>query len=229
MVTRLDNAKSRLAQGYSVRVAEPMTMATDYALALESVALGVALLMSGRRERQRGRLFWGAAFVTTALAAACGGTAHGFAAALEPLTRTILWKGVLYSVGVTSYCMLTAAALTAARSMRLRAVLLGTAPVLLLGYAVWMVAHDAFIWAIVDYAPVLVALVVLHAVLAWRWRSPASPWILAGVFASVAGAAVQALEWAPHPFFDHNALYHVIQMLGMVLFYVGGRELEDLG
>jgi hypothetical protein len=39
---------------------------------------------------------------------------------------------------------------------------------------------------------------------------------------------VQATGLAPHPNFNHNDLYHVIQIAAMVLLYRGARRLSDL-
>jgi len=38
---------------------------------------------------------------------------------------------------------------------------------------------------------------------------------------------VQHGRLAPHPAFNHNDLFHVIQTLGLWLFYAGGRTLAD--
>jgi hypothetical protein len=47
--------------------------------------------------------------------------------------------------------------------------------------------------------------------------------MIAAVAASVAAAGVQAMKLAPHPQFNHNDLYHVIQIAAMWLFYRGVR------
>jgi hypothetical protein len=38
---------------------------------------------------------------------------------------------------------------------------------------------------------------------------------------------VQAAKLAPHPGFNHNDLYHVMQIVAMVLLYRGARRLTD--
>ncbi len=49
--------------------------------------------------------------------------------------------------------------------------------------------------------------------------TPAASWLIAGVVVSGAGAAVQLKRVAPHPRFNHNDLYHVIQVAALYLFY----------
>ena len=58
-------------------------------------------------------------------------------------------------------------------------------------------------------------------------RDRASRWILAGVAVSVLAAGVQASGFAPHRHFNHNDLYHVIQIAAMILFYAGAKRLRD--
>ena len=58
-------------------------------------------------------------------------------------------------------------------------------------------------------------------------RDRASRWILAGVGVSVLAAGVQASGFALHRNFNHNDLYHVIQIAAMILLYAGARRLRD--
>jgi hypothetical protein len=47
--------------------------------------------------------------------------------------------------------------------------------------------------------------------------------MISAVAVSVAAAGVQAMHLAPHPGFNHNDLYHVMQIAAMWLFYRGAR------
>ena len=49
-----------------------------------------------------------------------------------------------------------------------------------------------------------------------------------GVAVSFAGAAAQMSGFALHRHFNHNDLYHVIQMLGLWLLFRGARGLEEV-
>jgi hypothetical protein len=68
-----------------------------------------------------------------------------------------------------------------------------------------------------------IAFGVVAALHVWRF----SGWILAGVAVSVGAALVQASGFALHRHFNHNDLYHVIQIAAMLLLYRGARELRD--
>jgi hypothetical protein len=52
-------------------------------------------------------------------------------------------------------------------------------------------------------------------------------WLIAGVLVSLVAAIVQARRLAPHRHFNHNDLYHVIQMAALYAFYRGGALLVD--
>jgi hypothetical protein len=52
-------------------------------------------------------------------------------------------------------------------------------------------------------------------------------WLLAGLGLSAVGALVQALRIGPLGAFNHNDLFHVIQMGGLWLFYQAGVRFGD--
>jgi hypothetical protein len=60
----------------------------------------------------------------------------------------------------------------------------------------------------------------------WAWRARRfewAKWIAAGVAVSFVGAGVQMSGFGLHEHFNHNDLYHVIQMVGLWLFWRGAR------
>jgi hypothetical protein len=203
-------------------IAEPTTLLTDYALA--GVTAWLALSLFRAREGQRARSLWALAFAALALAAALGGTWHGFAPALAEIAVILVWKATLLCVGVASFGMLAGSAI-AATAGNARKSLLAVAAAKLAVYSGWMVGHSEYIYVIMDTGSALVLIAVLHLWSAARDR--ASRWILAGVGVSVLAAGVQASGFALHRNFNHNDLYHVIQIVAMILFYAGARRLRD--
>ena len=203
-------------------IAEPSTLLTDYALA--GVTGWLAWSLFRAREGQGARSFWALAFAALALAAALGGTWHGFAPAFAAITVLLVWKATVLSVGVASFGMLAGSAFaTTAGSARKS--LLAFAAAKLVVYSSWMVWHSDYICVIADTGTALVLVAALHGWSAGRDR--ASRWILAGVVVSVLAGAVQASGFALHRHFNHNDLYHVIQVAAMILFYVGAKRLRD--
>lgn len=77
-----------------------------------------------------------------------------------------------------------------------------------------MLFHDDFIWVIADTGSALAIVGALHL---WRFNG----WMLAGAGVSVAAALAQASGLALHRHFNHNDLYHVVQIAALLLFYRG--------
>ena len=58
-------------------------------------------------------------------------------------------------------------------------------------------------------------------------RAPGMAWLIAGVLVSLVAGLVQARRLALHRQFNHNDLYHVIQMVALYAFFRGGALLVD--
>lgn len=84
-----------------------MTLFTDYVLAAGSLLLSVRLLSTARLQRQTCLRLWALGFFLTAVAAAVGGTYHGFALYLGDSLRKVLWDTTLYFIGLGSGFMIS--------------------------------------------------------------------------------------------------------------------------
>jgi len=203
-----------------------MTFATDILLAIVTFVLGRRLFRLSPRGRPRAVRLWGWTFVWLTIAAAVGGTYHGAAALVSPLVSEILWRVTIYSIGLADASIL--AALVFARApVRWHRALLGLLALKLALFVAWTIADDTFATVIYDYAPSLVVVLVVALSGFVRTRSPGSGWIAAGIVVSFAAAAVQLGGRGFHRHFNENDLYHVVQMVAMILLYRGGRELRD--
>ena len=192
-------------------ISEPMTLVTDYLLG--GVTALLAVLLFRNSELQNSRRFWAIAFVALALGAFLGGTWHGF------VQGEALWVATLVVVGVASCAMVAGSVLATLRGA-VRNVALWLAGGKLLSYLASLWERTEFIVVIIDTGIAFAVVAALHL---WRWNG----WIVAGVAVSVAAALVQAGGFALHRHFNHNDLYHVIQIAAMALFYRGARRLRD--
>lgn len=208
-----------------MQIAEPMTMLTDYGLALLCAVFASRLWRRGSRSRQGSVRLFAAMLASMAIGAAAGGTVHGLAGVLGEGTRWWLWKVALVSVGTTAYLLLASTALSSVRRSVGRLMLVVGAGELV-AYCAWIWSHDEFIAAIYDYVPAMlvVLLVQLFELKAGR---PSAAWLVGGIVVSFAAAGVQQSGWDPHRNFNHNDLYHVVQMVGVWLLYRGGDLLSD--
>ena len=183
---------------------EPTTVLTDYALAAVSIFLGSKLVGKSK--------LWAVAFVALGLGAALGGTWHGF------WENDALWKATTLSVGVASFGMVAGSAL-ATTGGTLQRLLVGFALGKMAAYCAWMLYHDDFIWVIADTATALLIVALLHL---WRFNG----WMLGGVAVSLLAGLAQASGLDLHAHFNHNDLYHVLQVAAMFAFYRGVRKLN---
>ena len=71
------------------------------------------------------------------------------------------------------------------------------------------------------------AILLIHAVPGSFRDDPGARSILAGLLLSFVAAGVQLSRLTLHAHFNHNDLYHVIQIGAIVLLYRGARRLRD--
>ncbi|WP_144401951.1 DUF6962 family protein [Geoalkalibacter subterraneus] len=206
---------------------EPMTVLTDYLLGMWVLWLGGRLWRQGRRLHDRAIGDWSLVFIFSAVAAFCGGTVHGFPNLLGGIGSALLWKLTVQAVGIASLCFLAAMIRSMFRG-RVRRILLAAAFVKWAVYAWWMTSHDAFLYVVLDYLP---SLLFVGGLQAWCWLRQgraAGRWITLGVVISLVAAGIQQSGFSLHRHFNHNDLYHVVQMAAFYLLYRGGILLRQL-
>ncbi|MCG8603552.1 hypothetical protein MJD09_00945, partial [bacterium] len=205
---------------------EPTTMLTDYLLAFFILVLSGRLFKRNESDRQRSIQFWNFAFIATALGAIMGGTSHGFALYLNAFFQAFIWKATIYAIGFASFFMLSGTVIASVKNPARRWLLL-LATVQLAVYCIWMLTHEDFKYVIYDYVPAMLIVVALQIFAYWQTKSKSAKWIISGIIVSFAAAGIQQSGFTLHQHFNHNDLYHVIQMGGMYLFYRGVSLLED--
>jgi hypothetical protein len=210
-----------------VRITEPMTMVTDYLMGALAFVLAMRLLGDASAGQQWSGRLWAAAFVMTAVAAFVGGTYHGFIQWMPGLAGRALWKATLVATGIGSACLL-AAAVTAATTGSLRQALVGLVLVKLTVYLWTIATKDAFVLVIADYGTALVAVLLAAWFIRPTGLTPAAWWLAAGVAVAVVAGVIQWAHIAPHVRFNHNDLFHVVQMASLYLLYRGGLLLRDM-
>ena len=196
-----------------MEIAEPVTTLTDYVLGGVTAVLCFFIL---KRNQSVAARLWALAFAALAVTAILGGTFHGFRIAW-------LWKPTVLAIGVASFGMLAGSAYTTT-SGNVRRVLLAAALLKLGFYEAWMLGHDDFIYVVADTASAMLAVAALHLL---DLDNPATRWILGGVAVSLVAAGIQAGRLALHEHFNHNDLYHVVQIVAMLLYYAGVKRMRD--
>lgn len=202
---------------------EPAVALTDFALAIEC-AVFVALLTRGDAGDRKLRLWFIVFFASAGFASLLGGAVHGFFPDRTSEGRRILWQATLLAILVTSLAAWNIGAdllMTARNATIVRR--LAILQVVIFSFVVMFVKAEFFI-PITAYIPATLFLLI-GLISAYRTRRlPALRWGIAGLGLTFLAAAVQRLNIGFHPhYFDHNALYHVIQGAGLWMIFLGAR------
>ncbi|MCH7495415.1 MAG: hypothetical protein IH825_04890 [Candidatus Marinimicrobia bacterium] len=205
-----------------------MTMITDYLLGVWTLYLAFKLTREGISLGQRSILIWGASFAATGLAALIGGTSHGFALYFGEVTKTVIWASTLYITGFISLFFLSAVIIATIKNPLQKWLIVGTVLKFIL-FAVWIFSHSEFKYVIYDYVPAMIGVLILQVYGKYSRGDKSAAWIISGILVSFGAAAVQQSGFTLHEHFNHNDLYHVIQMGALFLLYKGGLLLADAG
>jgi len=201
-------------------------MATDYVLVVLCGFFALKLWRVGKGTAQASVCSWAAGFVCFGLASLAGGTFHGFSMVFSEAILQELWTLTAYVIGLASFFLLTGT-LSACILPSVRRFAMLIPYIQLIVYAFWMAAHDEFRYVIYDYAFTNLGIVALQFYAGMTHRAMSAPWLVGGVLVSFLAAAAQVSGVSLHQHFNHNDLYHVIQMVGMYLFYRGALMLKD--
>ncbi|HEX3071175.1 MAG TPA: hypothetical protein VHX14_21600 [Thermoanaerobaculia bacterium] len=200
-------------------IAEPMTAFTDLLLCLLSLTFAIRW----RGGTSRTRSLWSLAFLATGLGSLTGGVYHAFQTTLPPLPLAILWKITATTIGAAGLLLFcgTIQALVPQRVARLLTI---AASLLFMIYLVWMATHNEFIYVIAFYGFLMVAMLVI-CIARYRIAPRSCGLIISGIAIAAIAVAVQASHIRLFAHFNHNDLYHVIQMISLFVLYRGAREM----
>ncbi|MCH7824502.1 MAG: hypothetical protein IH849_06830 [Acidobacteria bacterium] len=194
---------------------EPAVALTDYLLAVEC---GVFAALLARRGADAA---WTVVFAATSAASLLGGTVHGFFPpdAEGPAIRT-LWVITMLCVGVIAAALVRAGAGVGWGRERARRLNPGLG-MALIGYGgVVVFVSREFVVAIAAYLPAALFMMFVFARNGWRGRPAGVVPALSGIAMTIVGAAAQSASIGLHPvYFDHNALYHVVQAVALYLLF----------
>lgn len=206
-------------------VSEPMTLATDYLLAVTVGWWGWRLWRDGRNLAFAARGRFGGALLAAAVAALLGGTVHGFVTVLPDTLHDLLWRATLLSIGISDLAFLLAANAALLRGAPARWLAHAAVAKCLL-YSVWIIGHPQFHFAVYDYVPSLLLTLLLFGTCGRRRQPEAVPWLVGGLLLTFVAAVIQRSGLTLHRHFNHNDLYHLVQIAAFWLLYRGAGRLR---
>ena len=207
-----------------ISIHDPDVVFTDLGLALLGAYLGWRLWTGGPGALSKiGAVLMGA----LASAALWGAVFHAFfPAGTATDSGFIAWIPVSLSIVVAAATMLGLALLTLVPRLPPRGLRAIVAAYAAIFAGVVVLVDESFTSIVRFYAPALVLFLLGAARQATRGRSRGWGLIAAGLLVSIGAALLQQAEVAVHPdYFDHNAVYHVVQCLALVFLYLGFREI----
>lgn len=197
---------------------QPAVTLTDYALACEGLTFAYLL----KPARSQPLVFASIVFfLSIALASAFGGTVHGFFDDPATAVNRVLWNLTMVAIGVTAFAGTRIGALLHFREQTV-AVISWAAAVVFIAYCmVILFVSSRFLVAIMNYLPVVLFLGWAFLMAYRRTRRSALLVGCAGICVMLVAAGLQQAKLGIHPhYFDHNAVYHVLQGIGLFMLLI---------
>jgi hypothetical protein len=197
----------------------PDVSLTDFFIALTCLYFALRLMGMQAMHHDLRKLFVGL-FLFTALGAGAGGAYHGFFEVETSIWTKISWTTTLLAIGCTAFYVwhLAVYFLLPQSWRRFTAIFLQLG---IFGYAYYVgVVSQNFIVAIIAYLPAVILLLIGLLVRLFKTKDSRMFLGVFGLLLTIAAAGVQVERIGLHPqYFNHNALYHLIQIIGLYFIY----------
>ena len=205
---------------------ERTTAATDALLAL--AALVLLAVLRRRTPPSFGRAVWLAALAMMAGASVLGAVAHGLR--LSDGARDVLWQPLYLALGTTMALFVVGAVRDWRGDRAARRALPAMLGLTLVFYLATRAAGGDFLVFVIYEAAALGFSLAVYTWLAARRHLAGAAAMAAALAVSLAAGAVQAADlgtvrllWE----FDHNGVFHLVQLAGIALLAAGLRRVLD--
>lgn len=214
-------------------ILEPTTTITDLILAGMAFYFGHVIFWKQTKTvksawDKRYYQYWAVAFLCMGVGALLGALSHGFPYLANNFSiLKQAWPLTVLSIGLASfYLFLT---IIMEYFIRYRNILFLLAYLKVTAFMLLLFGYPkpyfgkfetvSFLLVIVDYVPVLLLLGITNGVDYFKTKSSPAKLMAIGVLLSFIAAGFQVLKIGIHKHFNHNDIYHVIQMGAIYLFY----------
>lgn len=205
---------------------EQTTAATDLLLALVAGACLLYLARLGHARDPFKTAIWCAAFALLTLAAALGAVAHGFK--MSSQLNRLLWQPLNLALGLAIAMFVVGVVYDRWGQTAARRALPIMIAVGLLFFLVTVWIPGSFRVFILYEALAMLFSLIVYLLIAVQGGLPSAWWMAAGVLITIVAAVIQALGavrvtlacgWE----FDHNGVFHLVQVLGVLALTIGLR------
>jgi len=170
---------------------------------------------------------WACSFFSLSMGSLLGGSYYGFGPRLPNFITKVIWRLTLIFIGITGLFLAGSAATFYINETGKFGLMIGSA-ILIIKYVLGLNKDETFHYAIKFYVSLMIlALIGFIPAFFSLGYTGALP-IVIGLLVSLSAVGVQASGLTLHKHFNHNDLFHGIQILGMILMYRGGLEISTV-
>jgi hypothetical protein len=201
---------------------EQTTAFTDVILAILAGIITLKVYKAGRDIDRRKTRIWVWAFGLLTFASAIGAVAHGFQ--MSKLTNFILWQPLNLALGV-AIGLFVAGVGYDFKNFTLPKLLIPTLLVLaIIFFSITVILPNTFVIFIIYEAIAMLFAFVIYIILFVRKTIKGAGFMAAGILVTIIAAAIQAVETIKFTLiweFDHNGIFHIVQMIALLILLKG--------
>ena len=202
----------------------PTTAITNYMMGCIGLYFGWQTLLF---QDSLFHILWACSFFSLSLGAFLGGSYYGFGPRLPNYITKVIWRLTLIFVGITGLFLAGSAAIFYINETGKIGLMIGSA-ILIIKYVLDLNKDDTFHHAIKFYVSLIILALIGFIPAFFSLGYTGALQIVIGLLVNLSAAGVQASGLTLHKHFNHNDLFHVIQILGMILMYRGGSEISTV-
>ena len=208
-------------------IAEPDVAFTDYALAVESFLFG--FWVNRAQPSNSAKSWFVVLFVSIGLAALVGGTVHGFLTDSQSPAARFCWLVTMIFLGITAFAEYGIGA-RLMLSPQLGNLLIVVAMMIFVTYLTTILLwNTTFRIAVIDYLSGLIFVLIAFVQMYFRYRSRSALAGVMGLLLTVGASAVQQAHISiDRRYFNHNALYHLLEAIALLLIYRAARSAVNI-
>ena len=169
--------------------------------------------------------FMGVQFFSLSLGAFLGGSHYVFGHRLPNYIAKVIWMLTLIFIGITGLFLAGSAATFYINETGKFGLMLGSA-ILVIKYVLGLSKNNTFHHAIKIYVTLIILALIGFIPAFFSLGYTGALQIVIGLLVNLSAAGVQASGLTLHQHFNHNDLFHVLLILGMIFIYRGGLEIS---
>lgn len=201
---------------------EQTTAITDVFLAIMAMIVAISIYGSGVKTDITKTRIWVGAFILLCLAAILGAFAHGIK--MSTFTNYVIWQPLNFFLGM-AIALFAAGVIYDWRGFVLpRNIFIALIVTGIVFYAITLIIPGSFFIFILYEATAMIFSFILYTYLWVGKKFPGAKFMAVGILISIIAAIVQAINsisltiiWE----FDHNGIFHIIQMIGLIFLLKG--------